>query len=214
MRRKAVAKRVTARRLQDPRFVHGRVDCSLQDLFMLMVPSRQAGIYIPAERTRGKYPLPSPRSSRVGILTRNCSGQRHTRLTQFALPPKSIKQFREVFADRSDDRRRQDRHAILSALGVAHDEFPAFENEILDYEISHIAASSADMPVQCETPNAVCESFRAPPRTSRVPQAYNYPRSVMRHLHSLTPRKSGRCQNVQRTMHRLRRNSSVVFVCE
>jgi hypothetical protein len=55
---------------------------------------------------------------------------------------------------------------------------------------------------------------RAPPRTSHAPRAYNQPRSATRHHRNLTPRKSGRCQNVQRTMYRLRRNSSADFVCE
>jgi len=52
-------------------------------------------------------------------------------LSQFALPPKSIKQLCEMFADRRDDRRRQDRHAIPSTLRVAHDDFAAVEQEIL-----------------------------------------------------------------------------------
>ena len=61
MRRKTMPKGMTARRLQDPRFVHGRLDCSLQDLFMLMVASRKTGVHVSAERVRGKHPLPSPR---------------------------------------------------------------------------------------------------------------------------------------------------------
>src|SRR5229473_3427356 len=94
MRRKAMTKGMAARWLQDSRFVHGRLHCSLQDLFMLMTASRLARIHISAERLRGKHPLPTPLSCRVGILTRNCRWQRNTRLSQFALPPKSIKQLR------------------------------------------------------------------------------------------------------------------------
>ena len=40
MRRKAMPKGVTARRLQDPRFAHCGLNCSLQDFFVLMVASR------------------------------------------------------------------------------------------------------------------------------------------------------------------------------
>src|ERR1700730_17194844 len=100
MRRKTMAKGMTARRLQDPRLMHSGLNRPLHDLFMLMVASRPAGIHIAAERVRGKDPLPSPLNRRVGIFTRNGRRQRDTRLTQFALPPKSIAQLREVFAKR------------------------------------------------------------------------------------------------------------------
>src|SRR5258708_8100987 len=60
-----------------------------------------AGRYTHPDRASSReIPTAIPVGCRVGIFTRNCRRQRDTRLTQFPLPPKSIKQLPEGFPNR------------------------------------------------------------------------------------------------------------------
>src|ERR1700730_12829861 len=113
MRGKAVAKSMTTRRLRHPGFVSRRLDPPLHDFLMLMMANRSAGVGIPAKRVCWKHPLPAPLNCRARILTRKRRGHRNSRFPQAALALESIKQFREMFAKRRDERRRQHRHSIL-----------------------------------------------------------------------------------------------------
>jgi hypothetical protein len=87
-----------------------------------------------------------------------------------------------VFADRPDDRRRQDRHAILTTLSVAHDEFAMVEDEIL-----HAKPTRFHQP----QPAAIEQIRHQPARTVKLSQDRTHVGGAEHHGKPLWPRRSG-----------------------
>src|SRR6202051_4487537 len=129
---KAVTKGMATRRLRYARLVHGRLHRALHDFLVSMMADRSACIRIPAQRARREDPLPAPLDCRGGVFARKRSRQPNSRLPQSALTLEAIQQFRKIFTQRRHQALRQYGHPILAALRIAHDDFAALEQEILD----------------------------------------------------------------------------------
>ena len=87
MRRKRMAKRVRARRLANPGFLHCVFHRLLQDRFVQMVPVLLSGNPVDIITGRWKHPLPRPLFPCVWVFALKRVRQRHAAQATFEVAP-------------------------------------------------------------------------------------------------------------------------------
>jgi hypothetical protein len=131
MGREAVAQRVAARPLGEPRLAHRARHRALHGRLVEVMAALDAGGLLAVASGRREDPLPGPRVRCAGKLPRECVRKRHR---SEAVGEVAFMQRAGAFvleAERRFERDRQRRHAVLAPLAVADADLVRREVEIL-----------------------------------------------------------------------------------